>query len=387
MILKNILSLIKVKNKNKSLINITFIDYVLRYIYLNHKDYQLLFLKDANSVYLLHLSCKQIILSSVYDLIYKSSLCDDCRIKSLTDKYKSILYDNFANNYKLLDEVYLDTSKVRIMHKSCNLITIDYAFNINRFFICEYCKPIRDKQSYVHKLKEKYNSKYTLISDFNGMNEESEFICNNCNNIITTTPYKMLHNGKCDNCINKLKTIKFKKKLNERYNSELTLLSDYTGSLGLITIQHNKCGHIYETSPYFLQTKNICPVCNSIENIESNPVFNNIYKKSFNDLVSYIKNSNDIVVVYSLTFKTAFDFDLEFLLRNKDNMNTIFLEKYLSLTNYFEIDKDYNSNILSFSKRVYIKHLKCNNSVFIAPNKIDIHSDKCIACNVATSTC
>lgn len=115
------------------------------------------------------------------------------------------------------------------------------------------------------------NNEYELLSDYNGYKEKIKIKHLVCGEIFYKTVDNFLSGQICPKCsLEKLKKLKtktneeYKNQIEELYNGEFSVESEYIAGLKPIKIRHNVCGKVFELSAQnMLNTENNhCPFCN-----------------------------------------------------------------------------------------------------------------------------
>ena len=104
------------------------------------------------------------------------------------------------------------------------------------------------------RVRQKQGDRFEILSNYQGENYKVKIKCNKCGWVGKTTPHNLLrtnYGSKCPkhSCFARYNTDTFMKKMNEKQNSQYTLLSKFVNLGVKVTIKCNKCGEVFNVYP------------------------------------------------------------------------------------------------------------------------------------------
>ena len=116
----------------------------------------------------------------------------------------------------------------------------------------------------VHKM---HKEEYQVLGEYITARDNIKMKHNKCGNVFNAAPTNFLRGTKCPNCFGtpRKTTENFKKEVYDLVKGEYEVLGDYVNSKIKVTMEHIKCGNIYEVLPTsFLYQGARCPKCSAI---------------------------------------------------------------------------------------------------------------------------
>jgi len=172
------------------------------------------------------------------------------------------------------------------------------------------------KEEAIDRLK-KHNPNITLIGEYTGLADKTNFKCNRCGNVRFTSLTSLLESRRKLGCLKceKRKECKedFRTKSHEQYELEvydvwgdlISLIGKYNGGKNKIEAKCNKCNLIWNPEAKALLTKHGCPKCGHERNRNSTVKKHDVFVKEV-----AVKHNNRIIVIgtyvsnsYKILFK------------------------------------------------------------------------------------
>lgn len=153
------------------------------------------------------------------------------------------------------------------------------------------------KSNFLNKIKEVHGDKITLLSEYKDTKGKIKFKCNICETEDEVRADKLLEGRGCKNCSSwKFSKDTFVKILNDTYNDQYELISDFINMSTPIKLLHKPCGTILDIkSPtkFINKKENLCYICNcsrSKGEIETKRILDEChieyeYQKKYKDLI------------------------------------------------------------------------------------------------------
>lgn len=204
-------------------------------------------------------------------------------------------------------------------------------------------------EQFKQEVYEMYQDEYTVLGEYKNSKTKVLIKHNKCGNTWEATPNNFLRGAKCPHCSKsyhkKWTNEDFLQKVAKQVGNEYTFLDSYQGSDTKIRVKHNKCGNVYEITPYrFLNQKQRCPKCAIIIRAEKNRKTPKKKKKR----VSPLKKTNE-----------QFKHEVKEAVGNEYT----FLEPYVN----------------SYTK-IRVKHNKCGHVYTISPHQF-LGGSRCRYCS------
>lgn len=140
---------------------------------------------------------------------------------------------------------------------------------------CKYCGikhsakgHLKSKEDYLKDLKSICKNNYTLLGEYDGINEKTSHKCNICGHIWNVTPSSLVYsykNGKhsCPSCNNMIRDDRdYTERLND-INTNIIALESYNGRKTPILHRCNICNHEWKSTPCSRLSGNGCPSCSN----------------------------------------------------------------------------------------------------------------------------
>ena len=107
------------------------------------------------------------------------------------------------------------------------------------------------------------STNFVALEEYQGSTEPILHMCGICDYEWEARPQQLLRIGaKCPICSHKDRMLPIDTINNILSKSDLTRLSEYTGSLDKLLVQHNTCGHEWWTVYSYIEQGSGCPKCN-----------------------------------------------------------------------------------------------------------------------------
>lgn len=228
-------------------------------------------------------------------------------------------------------------------------------------------------------------NEYKVLSNYTNQYNKVKLLHTKCNNIYEVSPKCFLKGTRCPYCSkNKKKTNEdFQNDLNNLYNNEYKLISNYTKCNEKVIIQH-KCGNILERLPInILKGKMICNKCKS--NKSKNDFINLITNEGYL-LINNYKNSKEKVKLLHIKCNNIYEvtpnmfqqgYRCPYCAGNHKKNTKEFKELLFNLVgNEYSLIGTYKNSLT----KVKIKHNKCNNTYEVTPNNFLNRDNRCPYC-------
>ena len=202
----------------------------------------------------------------------KCSICSN-KEKWTYEKVKDYIENISKSGCKLLSNEYSNlTEKMNLLCKCGNIFYVGFnAFKWNKKQSCNECsfqsrsdKKIKThKNSILENIKKIHNGKIVLVGQYNGGTKDALFKNLECGHEWVSQPTNIAQGVGCPEC--NLKTAYCHEEIiaiiNEKYDNEFKVLSEYINYHGKLTVKHMVCDTEYETSVSELFAKMNCPYC------------------------------------------------------------------------------------------------------------------------------
>ena len=266
----------------------------------------------------------------------------------------------------------------------------------------------KTNEEFIKQIYDIVGNEYTFLEEY--VNCETNLLVrhNKCGREYYISPDHFISNGRrCLHCSNKINASKIKnhnKKTNKNFKKEIynlvgdeyTFLEDYIDYKTKIKIKHNKCGYEYYVNPSnFISNNRRCPKCagNMRSNIEEfkEKVYNlvkNEYKVLSKD---YINNNTKIKMKHNKCGNVYYVAPTDFLAGHRclecapqgvKLTNEKFLKRVKDLVDneYTLLEEYVNTHI-----KLKVRHNKCGNVYYVAPNNFINGDRRCPLCNKNSS--
>ncbi|MGE7772305.1 hypothetical protein ACQKMK_17550 [Viridibacillus arvi] len=198
--------------------------------------------------------------------------CPDCfpcaTKKKDTEKFKQDVFKKYCYDYEVLGEYKNNHTKIDMKHScGCNFEAIPGNF-LSGQKKCPDCfgkyNLERTTESFKEEVFEMYADEYSVLDEFKAVAIHITMQHNKCGFIYQVTPESFLQGRRCPDCYGTRKktTEEFKKEVFEAVGVEYSVLGEYKTNKKYITMQHNECGYVYKIVPNSFKIGTRCPKCN-----------------------------------------------------------------------------------------------------------------------------
>jgi len=242
---------------------------------------------------------------------------------------------------------------------------------------------INNKKSNKEFTKEVYDlvgDEYTFLEKYINSNTKLKVIHNKCGYEYEVTPNHFLQRKRCPNCFSakRQSNKEFLKEVYDLVGDEYTFLEKYVNTNTRLKIIHNKCGNEYEVEPRNFKKGNRCPFCNNLQKKKSHSE----YEKEFNKisdgkykLLSKYESVRLPVIVKHLECGYEYSVNAGRFIRG-DKCPQCSFSKKRKTTNSFKVNiKEFTGTeytlltpYINNKTKVKLKHNKCGNEYWVAPN-------------------
>lgn len=202
----------------------------------------------------------------------KNIYCPECHksgFKKTTEKYKKDVFNMFGDEYEVIGEYVNSKKNIKMKHKcGCTFVTKPNVFK-NMKKPCPDCFPFSNKKKDTEKFKDdvltKYGHEYEVLGEYKNNHTKID-IKHICGCSFKAIPNNFLRGDKkCPDCFGKYNldrtTESFKEEVFKMYGNEYKVLGEFKAVAIHITMQHYKCGCIYQVTPDCFLHGNRCPNC------------------------------------------------------------------------------------------------------------------------------
>ena len=196
-------------------------------------------------------------------------------IKKTNEEFIAEITKMYNGQYELLESYINDTTKIKFQCHNCGAIFTIKPNNILHGHGCPECAA-KESSIKLHKkykahfeeiMHEKFSDEFKILGEYINAHTQISVEHISCGTVFMVTPCRFTQKNPivaCPKCgkTNKKTTEGFKEQLKEKYGEkEFIVLGEYVNNHTKILIQHNKCGHIFSTTPNSLLTGHGCPFC------------------------------------------------------------------------------------------------------------------------------
>lgn len=269
----------------------------------------------------------------------------------------------------------------------------------------------KTNEQFLSEIKTINNGRYEILEEYKGAREKIKIRCKSCNNVWFNSPTHLLSGQGCPYCAGKYKTSEsFNNELKQKYGSKYELLSEYIDSKSKVLILNNECRHKYEISPDNLLRGKGCPKCRhkSLSNARKNNTEDIILmiKKTIGEQYEYIngyKNSKSKIRIKHNECNKVFEISFNSLYKGRCYCGCEKREKILKKlddeshsrsNDRITCKNDFIKYINKHAKREYIVvgeftksinkikmiHKKCGKETMISPHSFK-NGVRCLNCN------
>lgn len=257
-------------------------------------------------------------------------------VKKTTEEFKNEVYNLVKDEYKVLSEYTGTNNKIIMLHVKCNN---EYSVTPNKFLQgrrCPECsgKTKKDTKKFYKEVYDLTNGEYELKSEYIDAATYVNIEHKVCGEIINCMPKEFVKSKNPRRCIcmsnrTRWTTQKLSNYIDETFNEEFTLLSEYINRKTQVTVLHNECGKTRKIRPENILRDGITCTCQK-------------NTKGEQKIISYLLNKNiehetqykfdNLKNKFPLKFDFALYFDNKFLLIEYDGEfhfeDTSFNQKY-----------------------------------------------------------
>lgn len=215
------------------------------------------------------------------DNIYNGG-CIKCGYESMkknqrktNDYFLKEVFNLVGNEYTFIDKYVNNTTKLNVVHNTCNHKYAVTPRDFLRGSRCPNCKNKRISEGvrlthdeYMRRLKNVAGDEYTVLNEYKNARTKIKIRHNRCGSEYEIYPSKLLSGNKCRQCVFKDMGLKMSKKHDEfikeildLFRDEFEIIGEYKNNKTKIDVKHNKCGYIYKVTPDALLRGNGCPKC------------------------------------------------------------------------------------------------------------------------------
>jgi len=202
--------------------------------------------------------------------IYRCPVCFG-NVQKTTEEFAKEIKETTNGEYELVSEYINNKTKLKILHKKCNLI---YEVRPYEFVAGNRCPDCSKKEMhlnhrkttdwFIEQVKIKLGIDYTVIGNYITTETPIKMKHLICNKEYETTPHVILNGHGCPYCFGNIAytTKTFKEKIFELVGNDYTVLEEYKNSQTRIKIKHEECNKIWNYLPNSFINKNTrCPYC------------------------------------------------------------------------------------------------------------------------------
>lgn len=213
----------------------------------------------------------------------KGIYCSNCDTRGLKLTHKDFvnkIYQEVKDEYTILGQYINADTPIKIKHNICGYIwnvtpsNFTSRKNPTRCPICSRknsgIKRRKTKEEFINDIYDKNKYKFQIIGEYKTSDDSLLIKCNNCKTEFEINRAARLksQNVLCPKCMKpKYKecntTEWFKQRMYKLVKDEYELMGDFYGAEHYISLKHNVCGNIYDTtiaSSFLAVTR--CPYCN-----------------------------------------------------------------------------------------------------------------------------
>lgn len=156
----------------------------------------------------------------------------------------------------LLHNIVWSTTPQRLLYGcGCKRCTSEKISNSNK----------TSREDYISQLKEKFEDKITLLSDYTKISDKMQFKCNICGHIWVSDAFHLLRSGSCPKCAGRVVSTAERISIIESFG-KVTVLEKIFNMTEKIKVKCNFCGHIFYGYQYLLVKGSGCKKCSDHQN-------------------------------------------------------------------------------------------------------------------------
>lgn len=251
--------------------------------------------KNSSKIEMIHNTCGTIFKKTPNSLLSKGFICPSCRkhkIRSEKDFIQDLI-NIHGDEYVLTGNYTNQNTKVLITHTKCGNEFEVLPTTILRGTRCPYCYGALawNTEKLSKAIDEMYNGEYELVSEYINSNEYILVRHNVCNTVNSVKLHNFLRGAKCLTCFgSSLKTTEqFIDEVKQLVKDEYTVIGEYISVGEPLLIRHEECKTEYEVRPNAFLRGSRCPRCMQSSRGEER-------------ILRYLKDNN-------IEFKSQFKFD------------------------------------------------------------------------------
>lgn len=204
--------------------------------------------------------------------------CPICAYKKISkakrksnEQFVEEIYNLVYNEYSVLENYKGSMTKIRFRHNKCghefNMLPGNFIHLNQR---CPKCAGNEKKtqEQFVQDVFELVGSEYTVLSEYKTTEHKVLIRHNKCGHEWLITPHSFLRGHGCPKCAKKKLSSIFSKtqecfeqNVRDLVGDKYTVMSKYKNGITKITMKHNECGYIWDTTPSSFLTAHECPKC------------------------------------------------------------------------------------------------------------------------------
>ena len=173
------------------------------------------------------------------------------------EMFEERMLNKYGDEYKVIGDYINMRTNVKVKHIKCGkeLDIKPHDFLRERSKGCNHCRiksQTKDTEWFKNKVKQKCGNGYVVLSEYLKAKEKITMKHNECGYIWDTTPDNFLRrNSRCPNCSGNARTNTklFKERLNEVVGNEYTMLGEYVNARTKVLFRHNICSHEWYVRP------------------------------------------------------------------------------------------------------------------------------------------
>ncbi|MDF9599575.1 hypothetical protein P7D15_00175 [Bacillus cereus] len=199
--------------------------------------------------------------------------CNSKRIKRYKKTHADFIkevYENVKNEYKVLGTYKNNREKILMQHTTCGnewLVTPkNFLTNNSR------CPACNSKQKGIKDFKKKVNQivgdEYIVVGEYINNKTKIRMLHRKCGEIVEIAPNNFSKGCRCSKCSSKKANIK-KRKTHAEFVSDIyrlegdkySVIGKYIDVKTYVSLKHNECGHIWDSTPHNFFAGRRCPKC------------------------------------------------------------------------------------------------------------------------------
>ena len=208
------------------------------------------------------------------DNFLRGKRCPKCfgGVRKSNIKFINEVENLIGSEYTFLESYINNHTPIKVIHNKCaNEYKVSPSSFIRLGSRCPKCANERraialtlTNEEFLEKVYLSVGEEYTFLDDYNGKKKKIKVRHNVCGHIYKTTPENFNSGKRCKKCSDKEQrktNDTFKQEIFDLVGTDYTFLEDYKSARTNIKVIHNKCNHIFYTSPNNFLRGNRCPNC------------------------------------------------------------------------------------------------------------------------------